>query len=316
MRKYIVRLLMTGCLCLPMTLLNPAQKAYAAVSYEYSIENSGTSSDNIVVCRVSDFVNVRSAADSNSSVVGIMENSSAGVVLDQVAAADGQWYHIQSGAVTGYVKAENFVSAAEAKSEASSKIIKVKSDITTIHNDIEFSFTEGEEYQLTSEEGDRVQFTAKDGNSCSLPMSVVDIRLIFKDANTAEEDNRVQQSAASQARSEVVAYALQFVGNPYRYGGTSLTNGADCSGFTSSVYKHFGYSISRDSRSQAANGREIGIENIQPGDLVFYARGGRINHVALYIGDGKIVHASTARTGIIVANMYYSRPCKVVSVIN
>lgn len=114
----------------------------------------------------------------------------------------------------------------------------------------------------------------------------------------------------SGTRAEVVAYALQFVGNPYVYGGTSLTNGTDCSGFTMSVFAHFGYSLNRCSRDQIYNGTNIGIYEVQPGDLLFYNNGGStIQHVALYIGDGKIVHASTPKTGIIVSNAYYQTPC-------
>ena len=97
-------------------------------------------------------------------------------------------------------------------------------------------------------------------------------------------------------RSAVVAYAKQFLGNPYVYGGTSLTNGADCSGFTMSVFAHFGISTGRSSRDQAAKGKEVAVSAVQPGDLLFYASGNYINHVALYIGNGQVIHASTAKS--------------------
>lgn len=116
-------------------------------------------------------------------------------------------------------------------------------------------------------------------------------------------------------RDSVVEYALQFVGNPYVYGGTSLTNGTDCSGFTMSVYKNFGISINRTSREQAYNGNSIKRSELQKGDLVFYTSGGRINHVAMYIGNGKIVHASNPSTGIKVSDMDYRTPYKYVSII-
>ena len=88
-------------------------------------------------------------------------------------------------------------------------------------------------------------------------------------------------------------YACNFVGNPYKFGGTSLTNGTDCSGFTQAVYAHFGISLPRDSYSQRSCGTEVSYANAQPGDIICYA-----GHVALYLGNGQIVHASTERTGI------------------
>ena len=92
-----------------------------------------------------------------------------------------------------------------------------------------------------------------------------------------------------------------------------VTNGADCSGFTMRIFEHFGVTTGRTSRDQAANGKEISLDQIQPGDLLFYASGKTINHVALYIGDGKIIHASTSRTGIIISTAYYRTPAKAVT---
>ncbi len=124
--------------------------------------------------------------------------------------------------------------------------------------------------------------------------------------------------ANSELRASIVNYALQFVGNPYVYGGTSLVNGCDCSGFTSSIYAAFGYSITRTSRSQAAAGTEIALSDVQPGDLVFYTNvsTGVIGHVAMYIGNGQIVHAASETLGIIVSDMYYRQPCKAVTFLN
>lgn len=120
-------------------------------------------------------------------------------------------------------------------------------------------------------------------------------------------------TATSGTREQIVSYALQFVGNPYVYGGTSLTNGADCSGFVMAVYRDCGYSIPRDSRSQAASGKEISLDQLKPGDLIFYSNGGAINHVAMYIGNNQVVHASTAKTGIKISNYNYRTPVKAVS---
>ena len=117
----------------------------------------------------------------------------------------------------------------------------------------------------------------------------------------------------SATRSAVVAYAKQFLGNPYVYGGTSLTNGADCTGFTQGVYAHFGITTGRSSRDQAAKGREISVSSAQPGDLLFYASGNYINHVAMYIGGGQVIHSSTPATGITISPSNYRTPCKAVT---
>lgn len=110
-------------------------------------------------------------------------------------------------------------------------------------------------------------------------------------------------------RNQVVNYALQFVGNPYVWGGTSLTNGADCSGFVLSVMRQFGVSLPRTSNAQSQTGTTVSSSDIQPGDLVFYANGsGTVNHVAMYIGNGQVVHASSRRTGIRISTWNYRTP--------
>ncbi len=111
-------------------------------------------------------------------------------------------------------------------------------------------------------------------------------------------------------RQGIVDFALQFVGNPYVYGGTSLTNGADCSGFVMSVFAEFGYELPRVAAAQCSASKKKSVADIEAGDLVFYGEG-CIDHVALYIGDGKIVHASTAATGIEVSDYDYRAPAAV-----
>lgn len=120
-------------------------------------------------------------------------------------------------------------------------------------------------------------------------------------------------AVVSATRTAIVAYAKQFLGNPYVYGGTSLTNGADCSGFTQGVFAHFGITTGRSSRDQAAKGKEIAVSAVQPGDLLFYASGDYINHVALYIGGGQVIHSSTPTTGITITKYNYRTPCKAVT---
>ena len=117
-------------------------------------------------------------------------------------------------------------------------------------------------------------------------------------------------------RTQIANYATQFLGNPYVWGGTSLTNGADCSGFTMSVMSHFGVSLPHHSGSQANCGRSISASEMRPGDLVFYTNsGGTINHVALYIGNGQVCHASNARDGIKISTWNYRTPARIVNVL-
>lgn len=113
---------------------------------------------------------------------------------------------------------------------------------------------------------------------------------------------------------EICEYARQFVGNPYRWGGTSLTKGSDCSGFTMSVYANYGVSLPHSSRAQANCGTKISLSELQPGDLVFYG-GSSIHHVAMYIGNGQIVHAQSSDTGIVVSSMYYNTPTRAVRIL-
>ena len=120
----------------------------------------------------------------------------------------------------------------------------------------------------------------------------------------------------SDVRMAACDYALQFVGNRYVWGGTSLTNGVDCSGFTMQVMAQYGVRLSHSSRAQANEGTTISTSELKPGDLIFYGRGGgSINHVAIYIGGGQIVHASNKRDGIKISNYMYRTPVKCVRVL-
>ena len=139
-----------------------------------------------------------------------------------------------------------------------------------------------------------------------------------KEAEEAKQ--RLQEQAnlstdAAKLRQEIASYAIKFVGNPYKWGGTSLTKGADCSGFVQSIYKQFGYSIPRTSREQATGAGYCNVTpneaNLLPGDLIFYTNSkGVVDHVAMYIGNGKVVHASTSKTGIIISSYLMRTPYK------
>ena len=132
---------------------------------------------------------------------------------------------------------------------------------------------------------------------------------------TPDWEKEVDDTLAFVEGNDLVEYALQFVGNPYKYGGTSLTNGADCSGFVQSIFAHFDYSLSRSSREQAKTAGYTDVEvkesELQPGDLIFYANSsGTVYHVAIYMGDGKVVHAANERKGITISEYDYMKPYK------
>lgn len=134
---------------------------------------------------------------------------------------------------------------------------------------------------------------------------------------TLIEKTQEKVDKAVMQRQGVVDYALQFVGGRYVYGGVNPNTGVDCSGFTRYVLKQAaGVDLSHSSRSQSGEGSLVSYEQARPGDLVFYGKNGSINHVALYMGDGRVVHASTEKTGIIVTNVMYRKPVKFVNVLN
>jgi cell wall-associated NlpC family hydrolase len=140
--------------------------------------------------------------------------------------------------------------------------------------------------------------------------------IIVKKQIVLSTTSKKSNTGSSTLCDEIVAYALQFDGNPYKWGGTSLTGGTDCSGFTQSVFKNNGISIPRTSRSQAANGRKVPLEDIEPADLIFYRKNGIINHVAIYIGNGKVISARSPSKGINVSDYNYRKPYKAVSYID
>ena len=140
------------------------------------------------------------------------------------------------------------------------------------------------------------------------------------EAEVGEEETEEELEAAIEVendlRSEIVTYALQFVGNRYKYGGTNPNTGVDCSGFTSYVMRHAAeVELPHSSGGQSRMGRQVSSSEMRPGDIICYGSGKRINHVALYIGNGQIVHASTEKTGIKVSRWNYRTPVRSVSVL-
>lgn len=131
-----------------------------------------------------------------------------------------------------------------------------------------------------------------------------------------QTQTQTQTEAVVNFRQSIVNYALQFVGGRYAYGGSDPRTGVDCSGFTRYVMQHAaGLTLNRSSGGQASQGRTVGADQMRPGDLIFYGSGSSINHVAMYIGNGQVVHSSTYRTGIKTSPWNYRAPVKIVNVL-
>ena len=160
-------------------------------------------------------------------------------------------------------------------------------------------------YLLTGEAADNAVKTAGED---SYLLGEMTVDPWDNEAYTYSYDTVKTVQSTSAFRNSILTYAQQFLGNPYVWGGTSLTNGADCSGFVQQIFANFGYKLPRTSREQANAGEKISLEEAQPGDLLFYQReNGYIYHVMIYMGEGKVIHASSSTTGIIISDYNYSR---------
>lgn len=467
--RTIVKALAAGCIC--MCVAGTASMhvyADAAKSvHPVTLVAAPADYENIAVSQVTDYVNIRKEANTNSDIVGKIYNNCAASILETVEGEGGKWYRIQSGTVNGFIKAQYFITGEEAETLAQSigrEFVTINTESLRLREEPNLTsntltlLSQGARYVVKADAGeffqveidsDLVGYVSKD--YCRAEVEFDQAVSLEEEAAKKEEETKRKQEAdaaiaalqqvilveakqegtdssntsgqaaarpgegqviieanpegsgsqngsgqdsrpaagvkpgsgqsdsgagtssganppqtaviqgaapgssgsgsqapgsqsqsssnssgnsqdgkqsasvvlagggpgsaavASATRTAIVAYAKQFLGNPYVYGGTSLTNGADCSGFTQSIFKNFGIEIGRSSRDQAANGKEISISAVQPGDLLFYGSGSYINHVALYIGGGQVIHSSNERTGILIAPANYRTPCKAVT---
>lgn len=273
---------------------------------------------NLGIAQADGTLNVREAPATDASIVGKMPDHAAGEILEAV---DG-WYKIQSGDVTGYVSADYFVTGEEAKALAEEIKQTVATVTTTTLNVREQPNTEcgilalmpnGEVLNVIEDLGDWIKVDV-DSSEGYVSKEFVEISVQLPKAMTMTEVRYGQ--GVSDVRVDLVSYATQFVGNPYVWGGTSLTKGADCSGFTMSIMAKYGVYLPHSSKAQANCGTRISASEAKPGDLFFYGSGKSINHVAIYIGNGQIVHASNKKTGIKISNAYYRSPICVTRVLS
>ena len=273
---------------------------------------------NIGVASVDGNLNVRETPSTEGKLVGKMPNNAGCEILS----VEGEWTKIKSGEVEGFVKSEYLLSgeAAVARAEQVKQTVATVTTTTLYVREqpntectIITSMPMGEELEVVETLDGWVKVNV-DSDEGYVSSDYVNISTELPKAMTMTEVRYGQ--GVSDVRVSLVQYATQFVGNPYVWGGTSLTRGADCSGFVLSVYANYGISLPHSSRAQANCGAKISASEAKPGDLFFYGNGSGINHVAIYIGGGQVVHASSPRTGIKISGAYYRTPVKVVRIIN
>ena len=192
------------------------------------------------------------------------------------------------------VKAKDTVSAANVLVNSDDALDTYKD------SEIEEYITVKEEERIKAEEEAKRQ----EEEAAAQALAEQTARLAANAAIDANQNNMPSTPIPDTSYSDVASYAVQFVGNPYVYGGTSLTDGADCSGFVQSVYANFGVSLPRTAPAQSTVGYSVPVSEIQAGDIISYGYNGTVSHSALYIGDNTIVHASTPALGIRTDSMY------------
>lgn len=291
-----------------------------AEDYELAYErakNANWGYTNLGIADVSDNLNVRAIAAEDGRLVGKLPRNAACEVLD----SDDTWAHIKSGSVEGYVSLDYLLTGVPAKFKAeelavtvakvTTDSLKVRAEANT-ESEVITLVAMGEELEVAAVEGDWVKVLLDD-DEVYVSAEYVEVSAELGTAVTMTE--LLYGQGVSDVRVDVCQYAKEFIGNPYVWGGTSLTKGADCSGFVMKVFQKYGVKLPRNSRSQANCGTTIKVSEAKPGDLIFYARGKTINHVAIYIGNGQVVHASSPKTGIKISNVSYRTPFKAVRIL-
>lgn len=283
--------------------------------------------DNLVISKVNNYLNVRKepSTESMSNVIGKLPSKAAGEILETL---DG-WYKIKSGNITGYITADpQYVAvgqeARDLALESATLMAIVNTDMLNVRSEpntdskIWTQISKEERYPVAAQLDGWVQIELDAGDSSaegegdkafiSTRENNVEVRYALTEAI---KFSPLEEKANQQAslRNKVVNYALKFVGNRYVWGGTNPNTGADCSGFVQYVMRNAaGVSLPRTSREQAKTGRSISSSEMRPGDLIYYAgSNGVINHVAMYIGNGQIVHAASRRSGIRISTWNYRK---------
>lgn len=269
---------------------------------------------NLGIANVDNHLNIRQEPSEAGKLVGKLSKNAACEVLS----VEGDWAYIKSGKVEGYCNKEYLFTGAKAIEkgrEAASTIATVSTGTLKVREQpntnsaVITTIPKNEELEVVEiMENGWIKFLLDD-EEAYVSGEFVKVEERLEKAATMTE--LLYGQGVSDVRVDLVQYAKKFIGNPYVWGGTSLTKGADCSGYTLSVFKKYGVNLPHHAASQAKLGTKISMAQIQPGDLVFYAKNGVINHVAIYIGGGQVVHASSPKTGIKISSVNYRTPAAV-----
>jgi len=301
--------------------------------------------DKLGIANVKNYLNVRKKPSESAKIIGKMTRNNGCNILSTKKG----WAKIESGKVRGYVKASYLLTGKAAQDKAL-KVATQKAVVKTQTLNVRYlpstdariydQLSEDEDYTVERENLSKEymdKFMAKhsskkdvknidknamygdlsnwamlsiDDEKMFVSKDFVSMKYALNKAVTIKEEKKKSSSSSSSGTPGIVAYAMQFLGNPYVWGGTSLTHGTDCSGFTQGIYRKFGVYLPRTSAAQAAATRTVSSSQVQVGDLFFYGSG-RVSHVALYIGNGQIIHASNHRDGIKISSAYYRKPIKI-----
>lgn len=295
----------------------------------------------LAIANVRNYVNVRQEPTTDSKIVGKIYSGAVAHVLSTAGESD-DWFQVVSGNVEGYIKAEYFFYGDDAAAVIDDYVTRYATVLASRLNvrkepDIEASrrgyLDRGERVKILENLGEwlKVQYTERDTGYVAAEYVTVSEEFVYaktleeeakeiaerkaleerqraSEAQTAENTSIVvtppvtTYSSNAELRQKIVDYAMQFLGNKYVHGGRSLSGGTDCSGFTSLIYAEFGYSLSRTPAGQLSGaGRSIDYSEIQPGDVICYGKK-KCTHVAMYIGDGQIIHSANSRKGVIISN--------------
>ncbi len=294
-----------------------------------------TQYDNLVLAATDGYINIRKEPkdDGINNIIGKFALGNGAELLDTVTGEDqNTWFKIKSGKVTGYVRAD-YCRTGEAAKKLALDYAKltayVNVDSLNVRSEPSLdarawtNVTKNQAYDVINQLDGWVQIEldAGDGDEdtdkayISTRDNNVEVRYGLGEA--IEYYPAVEAANAAAAfRNSIVNFACKYVGNRYVWGGTSLTNGTDCSGFTLRVMERFGISLPRTSREQAKVGTKVTSANMKPGDLVFYANSsGTINHVAIYIGNGQVISAASRKSGIRISRWNYRTPVAIRNVI-
>ena len=286
---------------------------------------------NLGVSNVTTYLNVREGVGTDKEIIGKMPGGSACEVISE---EDG-WYKIQSGEVSGYVDKQYILTGYDANVKAMEtmrNVLKVNCDILNVRQEpstecsIATRVETGEILEIMEPETNgwyKININNLQGyvnaeyvdNIYTLPVAEKIVKLVATPAGGGSSSGSGQtydssnlNQSVSQTAVDLINYAYNFLGNPYVYGGNSLTNGIDCSGFVQQIFAKYGYSLPRTSLAYPSAGTNIDYRNAKPGDILVYKYGDGSGHVAIYIGNGQIIHASTPRTGICIGNAYFTTP--------